>query len=157
MTRAPLGSNVKRLALESVARTNVAPGFQPVIPVVTTYCSLVFPRLLPVPVTTIEKVELEGHAVGAVDVVLVGKATGAELNVVDVDKDTTGVDTSTEELSVTYDALLEDDVDDTENSAVDPLDGLDGVDAHEEVEVLGGEVEDAEEAISDSKDTILDV
>jgi hypothetical protein len=151
MTRAPLGSKVKRLALGSVAATYVAPGFQPFIPALTTCESLDLPRFLPDPVTLIEKVELEGHAVGPVDVVLDGEATRAELTIVELDKDTAGEDTRTEELSVAYDALLEDDVDGAEVSDVDPLDGLDMVEAHEEVEVIG-----SEEATSDDKSTILD-
>jgi hypothetical protein len=151
MTRAPLGSKVKRLPLGSAAATYVAPGFQPFIPALTTCWSLDFPRFLPYPKTLIEKVELEGHAVGPVDVVLDGEATRAELTIVELDKDTAGEDTRTEELSVAYDALLEDDVDGAEVSDVDSLDGLDMVEAHEEVEVIG-----SEEATSDDKSTILD-
>jgi hypothetical protein len=89
--------------------------------------------------------------VGPVDVVLDGEATRAELTIVELDKDTAGEDTRTEELSVAYDALLEDDVDGAEVSDVDPLDGLDMVEAHEEVEVIG-----SEEATSDDNSTILD-
>jgi hypothetical protein len=118
---------------------------------------LILPRFLPFPKILIEKVELEGHAVGAVDVVLVGKATRTELTVVEADKDTEGVGTRTEELSVTYNALLEDDVDGVEDSDIDSLDKSDGVETHEEEEILGSEVEDAEEAMSDDKDMMLDV